>query len=82
TKGDLSSRSLLSEFKSGHDLEWCCLGQTRLAKEVEVTFEAPWVTFGLSEKPSTKRDLRHQHELWEQLGTCHVWELGRSRLKL
>ncbi|MED6153944.1 hypothetical protein PIB30_107094 [Stylosanthes scabra] len=27
TKGDLSSRSLLSEFKSGHDLEWCCLGQ-------------------------------------------------------
>ncbi|MED6174560.1 hypothetical protein PIB30_070199, partial [Stylosanthes scabra] len=40
TKGDLSSRSLLSEFKSGHDLQWCCLGQTRLAKEVEVTFDA------------------------------------------
>ncbi|MED6128612.1 hypothetical protein PIB30_099582, partial [Stylosanthes scabra] len=27
TKGDLSSRRLLPEFKSGHDLEWCCLGQ-------------------------------------------------------
>ncbi|MED6163553.1 hypothetical protein PIB30_081095 [Stylosanthes scabra] len=47
TKGDMSSRSLLSEFKSGHDLEWCWLGQTRLAKEVEVMFKAPWVTFGL-----------------------------------
>ncbi|MED6223675.1 hypothetical protein PIB30_076335 [Stylosanthes scabra] len=61
TKGDLSSRSLLSEFKSGHDLEWCWLGQTRLAKEVEVTFKAPWVKFGLGEKPSTERDLRHQN---------------------
>ncbi|MED6176918.1 hypothetical protein PIB30_092937 [Stylosanthes scabra] len=41
TKGDLSSRCLLSEFKSGHDLEWCCLGQdeSHLAKEKEVTFE-------------------------------------------
>ncbi|MED6165633.1 hypothetical protein PIB30_101481 [Stylosanthes scabra] len=46
TKGDLYFRSLFSEFKSGHDLEWCWLGQTRLAKEVEVTFKAPWVTFG------------------------------------
>ncbi|MED6137192.1 hypothetical protein PIB30_062788 [Stylosanthes scabra] len=61
TKGDLSSRSLLSEFKSGHDLEWCWLGQRHLAKEVEVTFKAPWVMFGLGEKPSTKRDLRHQN---------------------
>ncbi|MED6149099.1 hypothetical protein PIB30_059238 [Stylosanthes scabra] len=38
------ARSCLETLKlasrpSGHDLEWCCLGQTRLAKEVEVTFD-------------------------------------------
>ncbi|MED6141308.1 hypothetical protein PIB30_102120 [Stylosanthes scabra] len=29
-------------------------------KKGEVTFRLTWVTFGLGEKPSTKRDLRHQ----------------------
>ncbi|MED6177072.1 hypothetical protein PIB30_094269, partial [Stylosanthes scabra] len=84
TKGDLSSRSLLSEFKSGHDLEWCCLGQeeSRLRPCGVSRLRLTWVTFGLGKKPSTTRDLRHQHELWEQLGTCHVWEALGSHLKL
>ncbi|MED6177955.1 hypothetical protein PIB30_103053, partial [Stylosanthes scabra] len=70
TKGDLSSRSLLLEFKSGHDLEWCWLEQTRLAKEVEVTFKAPWVTFGLGlglVKP--KRDMLHAY-MMVTFGSC------------
>ncbi|MED6126626.1 hypothetical protein PIB30_080253 [Stylosanthes scabra] len=37
---DLVNYPLLSEFKSEHDLEWCWLGQTHLAKEVKVTFDA------------------------------------------
>ncbi|MED6189338.1 hypothetical protein PIB30_095026, partial [Stylosanthes scabra] len=63
TKGDLSSRSLLSEFKSGHDLEWCCLGQeeSHLRPCRVSRLRLTWVTFGLGEKPSTKRDLRHQN---------------------